>query len=95
MKRKEVYLPRAFLYLLEVASQCVAALVRGRIVHDGGRLACHCIFLFLTLRTGVFVVLSYRVILLSFLTSVYVIFQLNPHLSLGWLISGIPSNINK
>lgn len=75
----------SLLYLLEVAPQSIAALMR-RVVHDGGGLPRHCIFLLFTLRSRVFVLFAHRVVLLSLLTPVYMILQLYSHLPFGRLI---------
>lgn len=69
----EAYSAPALLDLLEVPPQRVAALVRGRVVHDGRRLARHRAVLLLALRARVLVVLPHRVVLLPLLTPVYVV----------------------
>lgn len=80
--------PNSLLYLLEVAAQRVATLVRGGVVHNGGGLAGHRALLLLTLRARVLVLLAHRAILLALLAPVYVILKLYPHLTLCRLISG-------
>lgn len=76
----------ALLYLLEVATERVPALVRRRVVHDRRGLPSDRVLLLLALRARVFVLLTDRVVLLSLLTPIYVILQLYPHLSFCWLV---------
>lgn len=76
-----------FLYLLEVTTKSIAALVSGSIMNNRWGLSCHSILIFFTFRSWVLVVLSHWVVLLPLLTPVYMVFQLYSYLPLCWLIS--------